>query len=572
MALLLIAEAGLPALVFGAPLGGVLLNVYIAVGLVCWMFDLAVNQLSQDGVRSQFEEQIIAAANRHNKVAPWRGVVLGVLAVLQRITCWPAFELGLHNVRMWQSGVRLHSRLAKAAALGLFPYEVSVSLFLGLAAGLATLIAIWTGHASVHGRAFLWLLIGATAAKHLSALVSPRNMQQRLQRAIDPVVLSYLIITFADLACLLLAYNGVINWTSGPVLSGASLRLVYDQLHAFKDVLGAWEHLPKNVIGYAAAISGLLWLFTLANSLLKIFSTSTRTTDDNLGIALGCAMVGLDRRARVALDSADPATREQFELKGIAYAALGEFATATPFIAEFLRQLMLGKPLPSPDYMMIEMFDPIPVVPDSTEVFAKLIDYGAKNGMSDGFLATFALQSRSFGVDASQLAERMEREGQHQLFPLGFVYLKWLADEEREVHAFYDALAEPPQGVDRATWRCCAALLIPSRRLPAETTAGAIRDWLETAPTAILADLEGAPTLHNFLLAHQLSRIHGYLGQNEIPMDSLAAAVGVLEATFGDDPLVLRKLRMAGFTVPAKSADAGGEAPVQSETPEVVQA
>lgn len=573
MALLLIVQAALPALLFGAPLGGVLLNVYIAVGLACWLVEVAMHQLGQDEVRSNFEEQIIAVANRQNKFAPWRGAVLGALTVLQRIACWPAFELGLHNLRMWQNGVRLHSRLAKATASGLFPYDVSVSLFLAFAAGLATLIALWTGHASVYGRAFLWLLIGAAAAKHLAALVSPRNIQQRLQRAIDPVVLSYVIITLSDLACLLLAYNGVINWTNGPVLTGASLRQVYDLLHAFKDVLGAWEHLPRSVLGYAAAISGLLWLFTLANSVLKIFSTSARTTDDNLAIAISCAMVGLDRRARVALESTDPTTREQFELKGIAYASLGEYERAAPFIAEFLRQLMLGKSAPSPDYTMIELFDPVPVVPESTETFAKLLAYGAEHGMSDTFLATFALQTRSFGADARELAERMEREGLHHRFPLGFVCFKWLVDQEREVHAFYDALDQPPPGADRATWRCCAALMIPSRKLSTEAMIQAIHDWVETEPTAILADIETATPLDILLLVHQLGRIHGYLGQRDVAMDALAATISALEVRIGDDPLVARKLRLAGLSVPTQAPGGlDGVRPARLDTPEVAGA
>ena len=110
-------------------LAGLAVNVYIVIGLGMLFFGLVRDQLLQDTSRQAFEQQLIDATANKTLSQRWRNRLYTWLFLAMRVTCWPAFEFGLHNFRLGSIAARLRTQLSWAAAVGLYPPETSLSFF-----------------------------------------------------------------------------------------------------------------------------------------------------------------------------------------------------------------------------------------------------------------------------------------------------------------------------------------------------------------------------------------------------------------------------------------------------------
>jgi tetratricopeptide (TPR) repeat protein len=305
-------------------------------------------------------------------------------------------------------------------------------------------------------------------------LISGDTVQARLRRGLDPVTVSYALIVAGDLIGLLLCYNGIINWNSGLVFNLKAGRLIFDQLLVFRDFFAAFEHLPDNVLAYCIGISGLLWWLTLAQGLFQ-FKSYQREPADYLSLAASCTMLGKDDRAAAFLEAANPTTKDDYEQKGLIHAARGEFDRAEVFIKRFLNQ---ADDVPVTDgYIMLKMVGGLIALRADQDRYYKFVAYGGDHGLSDVLLADAALTLCSSGGDPRAFADYIGQPA-FSRFGLTWLFLKWMANEEREIFDAFQQSEPKDPNADRAAWLCLAALLWPARRGSDDETDQFIKHWL----------------------------------------------------------------------------------------------
>lgn len=334
-----IIQAGLgPWLLFGAPLAGIALNVYVTAGFGSLFFALVSGLLRRDPRRQAFEE--FANDNAVSQLTlnqRWRNRIYQAIFFVLRICCWPAFEA--YNLRLAALSARLRTQFERGAAVSLYPPETSLSVSLFALPAAVTVYALLLTPPSAFLVDFLCLLVFALFLKHVSYIIGVQTVQERLRRGQDSPLLSYALITVCDFLGLILCYNGVVNWSSGAIFQPAAITSIVSRLFALKDLIGAFEHPPQRLIDYFIGVSGLLWWATLATSLIQfLLKNYQRTATDYLYLALSYTLLGMDNRARFALDSADVTEKLPSALKGEVYAALGDFEKATIYTRRYLAQ------------------------------------------------------------------------------------------------------------------------------------------------------------------------------------------------------------------------------------------
>jgi hypothetical protein len=558
---LAILQAVVGPLLLGAPLGGALLNGYVAAGLCLYLLSQIMERLQRDPARHVFDTTIGGMVQRRQGMGPARLWALRLLVPALRIACWPAFEYIAMRFNEILKHRRVRSVFAANAALTLFPLPLVISVYLAIAAATTTVAALLLGPPLVHARLFMWLLIVALALKHVWHLVSPLDMQQTLRFGLGSVRITYAIITFCDLLCLLLAYNAVINWQSGRVLDAASLSALFTSLRVFADLFEAFEKPPADVIGWAVGVSGGLWLWSLANALTK-WQAYERTEADHLEIGGAAATLGMEDRAREAMAKVTEPDRRQLLRLALFHLTLGDVEGAIAHARRLVRQfegLEAG-----PNHLLLLTAGGIPAAPDPA---VPLIAWAARaiaDGASEAVLADVLLSTRIVGADAGEVLAWFEGEGHAATYPLAHMCLKWDADEEREVLGFYDAYAAPAEpGARLALWRAVGGLLLPARRMPREQALA----WMATWNEAGIADIRrGAAAASDaaevFCLCAVLQRLEPYLGKFGFEVQGLAEVIAECEPVLANDPAIRMLRQIAGMLAnPAVAAAAQPASP-----------
>ena len=283
--------------------------------------------------------------------------------------------------------------------------EVSESLFVAAAPALLTLIAAYQQPPFIFSIKFLWLVIFAIFLKHLSSLISGETVQGKLRRGVDPVPLSYGVITIGDLVGLLLCYNGIMNWNTGSVFSIASVQPIVTQLLAFKDFANAYEHPPSGILAYCIGVSGLLWWLSSAQGLFQ-FKGYQRGPSDYLSLATSFSVVGKEDRARAFVEAAEVSTKQECEQKGMVYATLGDFDKGAVFIKRFLMQ---ADDMPvTESYILGKMAGALMVLRADQNRYYAFLEYGIAHGISDMLLANLAMSFCAIGGgDTRDLADHV---------------------------------------------------------------------------------------------------------------------------------------------------------------------
>lgn len=473
--ILIVAEATLaPALLFHAPHTGIALNAYIAIGMGLVFFVAVSQRLDRDERRYLVEMQVgDLIINRGGRFARLRARLYAGMFIVIGIICWPATQFGLHSFRMLRFRRRLDSVLGMSAGLNLFPMETSVSLFVALAPAVLTVIAAHQQAPFVFAIKFLWIIIFAIFLKHLSSLVSGDTVQAKLRRGMDPVLLSYAVITLGDLIGLILCYNGLINWNAGSAFTVANVQVVFTQLLAFKDFVAVFEHPPDSVLAYCIGVSGLLWWLSLAQGLFQLKGYQ-RLPSDYLSLASSCILLGKEDRARTFLEAATVTTKLEYEMKGLNYAALGDFDKAAAFIKRALTQT---DDVPVTDgYILLKMNAGLVQLRADQDRYYAFVDYGIAHGLTDIFLADAGVTFCSSGGNARAFSDYIKQKGLDR-FGLTYICLKWMADEEREVLDLFESKKSGDAGPERALWLCLEALLWPARRNSDAETEKFIEHW-----------------------------------------------------------------------------------------------
>ncbi len=383
---LIVAEVTLaPALLFGAPYAGIALNSYVVLGLGLTFIGMISFRLNQDEGRLLLEKLGGVRISNSGAFKRFRAQLYSYMFLVTAIICWPAKELNSFRLMSWK--VRQpDSSQGLSASLNLFPVEVSESLFVAVAPAILTVIAAHRQPPFIFSLKFLWLIIFAIFLKHLSALISGDTVQAKLRRGIDPVPLSYAVITVSDLLGLILCYNAVSNWNTGSAFRLTNAQLIIAQLLAFKDFkdfIRVYEHPPDSILAYFVGVSGLLWWLSLAQGLLHIKGYQ-RGPSDYLSLASSCILLGKEDRARILVEAAEVSTKLECENKGSIYAALGDFDKAAVFIKRALTQT---DDVPVTDsYILIKMAFALTYFRADQNRYYTFLEYGMAHGMSDIFL------------------------------------------------------------------------------------------------------------------------------------------------------------------------------------------
>lgn len=110
-------------------------------------------------------------------------------------------------------------------------------------------------------------------------------------------------------------------------------------------------------------------------------------------------------------------------------------------------------------------------------MLCRYMEYGSSNGLSDVLLANFAILMGHVGINPQPVARFMEEAGLIERFPLGYVAVKWAADEKQVVLDRFDQSEPKEPDASRAAWLCFRALLWPARRKSREETLDFVEKW-----------------------------------------------------------------------------------------------
>jgi hypothetical protein len=539
----LLAEATVaPALLFEASWAGIVLNAYIALGFGLGFFGLVTTRLNRDERRHVLEAFIVDVVNP-SRGARLRARLYTWMWAIISVTCWPPMHLGLHSFRLMRSFNRMNSSLSAASGLALFPFEVSVSAFVAVVPAILTLIAVYREPPFVYSIIFLWILVFSIFLKHLSSMISGSTIQTKLRRGMDPVILSYSIITLGDLVGLILSYNAIINWNSGSIFSPEGVSKIFKDLLVFKDFIEAYEHLPDNFLAYCVGISGLLWWLTLAQGLFQL-KGYRRTPADYLGLAACCTMLGKDDRATAFLEAAAASTKDECIQKGQIHAARGEFDKAVVSVRRALNQT--DDVPPTDGYILMIIWGGLFTYRSGEDRIRQFMEYAVGRGLTDGLLTNLVLAYCAGGGNASALADFV-RQGPLHRFQLTYLSLKCAADEGREILDLFQQCEPTSPGADRAQWLCLGALLWPARRNSDEETGQFIEHWSEASLKEIRAiGISMTDDVEKCSLVDLLFRV--YACWNLPGMHPIWSVIAEIEQTLPDNEIV-NKIKSAWLTM-----------------------
>jgi hypothetical protein len=368
-------------------------------------------------------------------------------------------------------------------------------------------------------------------------------VQERLRRAKDSPLFSYALITVCDFIGLVLCYNGIVEWKAGVVFDLTAASSILKRLFALKDFIEAFEHPPQSAVDYCIGVSGLLWWLTLAQSLLSV-KNYRRSVRDYIFLARNYVVVGMDKQARAALDSADATDKETCEVKGLVYAALGDFEKAAMSIKRYLAQAIDVPQPPNDNYIYSALYGGMAVLRGSPEMLCRYIEYGNGHGLSDILLSSIALEMGNIGINPQPIARFLEQQNLIERFPLAYFALMWQADEERDVLDQFDRHEAIEPDARRAMWLCLSALLWPARRRSDAETQQFLEQWLERGLPEIRQIAVGLnDELEKCVLANVLPRVRDYWSKRmSNDLGSVPPVVAAIDASIRPDEVV-RKIR-----------------------------
>jgi hypothetical protein len=315
-----------PHLLYDAPLLGTLVNAYFLLGVCSITFSLVNDRLNRDQTRSAVETIASATLIDLSDVSDrMRNRIYTILSYVLRLTCWPAYEMGMPTFRLYRKVNRLRSPFTKGAAFLLFPVEVSISIYLMLAALALTAWALVRHPDSVeYSVKLFWVIVLTIFVKHCGYLVGTVSVQQRLRLGRDSPYFSFIVITIADFVALALSYNAIAHWPQGAVFDLTLVKSLLARLFVFKDFFNLFEKPPEMALDYWIGLSGLLYNVSLLKSLFKA-KEFRRTEKDCLGVAGFFAMLGMPDEAKRRLETCSITTKESMLVKAQILASLGEF-------------------------------------------------------------------------------------------------------------------------------------------------------------------------------------------------------------------------------------------------------
>jgi hypothetical protein len=538
----IVAEATVPpAFLFGASYAGIALNAYIAVGIALFVFGTVFERLRRDEGRHRLETLIVTLNTDQDGIARWRARLYLWMFVVIGVTCWPAMQFGLHAFRLAPTLQRTNSMLGVGAGLTLFPIETSVALFVALAPAILTVIALSHEPPFVYSTMFLWIIVASILLRHLSSLISGDTVQAKLRRGMDPVMFSYALISGGDLIGLVLSYNGIIHWNSGSVFSLEQVQSIFTQLLAFRDFFNVFEHPPDTVLAYCVGVSGLLWWLTLAQGIFQL-NGYKRAPSDYLSLAASCTMLGKTARAKTFLDAAAATTKEECYLKGSVHAARGEFDKAALCVRRALNQT---ENVPATDgYILRAIFSGMLALRVDQDRYYEYVKYGADHGLTDLLLSNLAMLYCISGGSARAFSDHLKEKWPDR-FPLTYLCLKWLADEEREILDAFQAAEPKSAGAERALWLCIEALLWPARRTSDGETAQFLDHWagpvleeIRVIAVALSDDIDKCA------LIDMLDRVRGYWANFGVQLYPVGAVHAAIQETLPENEEI-RKMKAA---------------------------
>lgn len=237
----------------------------------------------------------------------------------------------------WDSSV--FQRGATLRLVPIYPWQSGTMLVIVLAAySGAYFIPSQQGYA----RAFLLIPILDTLLLNLIYLIGLQSLPSQLRQARGNPYFNVLLLAFLELCTLVLAINGLTNWSQGRIASLQDIQVTLEEFLSLKAIWGDHKSWPIRLLaGSAVSLYGL----TLGKS-IKNYRELKRTDEDHLALAQTYVFTGDFEKALVHVDKLKSLGRDAHLSKALAYLGLGEIEKA---LASAAIALQAGGTTPTPD-------------------------------------------------------------------------------------------------------------------------------------------------------------------------------------------------------------------------------
>jgi hypothetical protein len=461
-------ESVVGALIFyRASVQGILLNLYVVAG-VCSVFAALIGTELQQIASGRaalegFFSGIIVASRPKGPLAAVRSRIHDFLFFLNRVLCWPAFEMGLHSIR-FRFGIALKTRFAKAASVTIVPHETSVSFYIVATAVVVTAWGVSVGEPSFHYAIYIfWMIIAAVYLKHLGYLFNPASLQVRLRRGQANPYLSYVFIAVADLAAIVLSFNGILNWNQGHLFDSATLQSTSFKLLLFKDFLEIFNNPPSSFTDYLIGFSGILFYLTLARSIMS-FDDFRRRDSDYVVLAQAYRHLGMISDAKRILSISSPRETDAMIPRAMTYSSVGEYERSLSLCSGYFAINGLQPSQKFPHFItgtaLVYFATPTSVFQNQTKQY---FDFVVKYPGSDFLLLFYTMHLVTHlryilsappkeirqALATEELVGIIEKRELHKSLRFFYCFLMWINDREADVCQFLREQEASSSGEDR---------------------------------------------------------------------------------------------------------------------------